>query len=145
MKTILVMIAAGTICFADSERKVKFEELPAAVQSAVKEQSKGATVKSYFKEVENGKTSYEAEMTVNGHTKDVSFDSTGKVVAVEEETPIDSIPAPAREAIQKAAGMGKVNKVEAVTENGKTFYEAAIKTGTKNKEVKFDAAGVPVK
>ncbi len=145
MKTILILFAAGSVCLADSEKKIKFEELPAAVQAAAKEQSKGAVVKGYSMEVENGKISYEAEMTVNGHSKDVSFDSTGKVVAVEEETPLDRLPAPAREAIQKAAGSGKVNRVEKVTENGKTFYEASIRTGTKNREVRFDEAGKPVR
>jgi uncharacterized membrane protein YkoI len=143
MKMLWIAMAVGTICFAD--QKIKLEDMPAAVQAAVKEQSKGATIKGFSKEVENGKTSYEAEMTVNGHAKDVSFDATGKVVSVEEETSIETIPAPTRDAIQKAVGTGKLQKVETVTENGKTFYEAAIKTGAKSKEVKFDAAGKTLK
>ena len=143
MRTILIAIAAGTICFAD--QKIKLEDMPAAVQAAVKEESKGATIKGYAKEIEKGKTLYEAEMTVNGHGKDVSFDPTGKVVSIEEETPIDSIPAPARESIQKAVGVGQLKMVEKVTEDGKTFYEATIKTGPKSKEVKVDAAGKIVK
>jgi uncharacterized membrane protein YkoI len=143
MKMLWIAMAVGTICFAD--QKIKLEDMPAAVQAAVKEQSKGATIKGYAKEVEKGKTFYEAEMTVNGHGKDVSFDATGKVVAVEEETSIDAIPAPTRDAIQKAVGTGTLQKVETVTENGKTSYEAAIKKGAKTSEVKFDASGKPVK
>jgi uncharacterized membrane protein YkoI len=145
MKTILIAIAAGTICFADSEEKIKMEDMPAAVQAAVKEQSKGATIKGFAKEVEHGKTFYEAEMIVNGHAKDISFDPTGKIASIEEETPIDSIPAPARETIQKSVGTGKLKMVETVTEGGKTFYEASITTGGKSKEVKVDPAGKIVK
>ena len=144
MKTIL-LIAAGSLCFAGSERKVKLEDMPAAVQAAIKEQSTGATIKGFSKEVEKGKTSYEAEMTVNGHSKDVSFDPSGKIVAVEEETPIDSIPEPARAAIREAVGGGKLKMVETVREDGTMFYEASFKTGMKTKEVKFDAGGKPVK
>ncbi len=56
-----------------------------------------------------------------------------------------SIPAPARAAIQKAVGTGKLNKVESVTEKGTTNYEAAITRGGKNSEVKVDANGKAVK
>ncbi len=143
MKRILIALSILTICSA--EKKIKLEEMPPAVQAAVREQSKGSTVKGYSQEKENGKTLYEVELTVNGHSKDISFDSSGKIVSTEEETPIDSIPAPAREAIQKAAGNGKLQIVETVTDNGNSFYEATIKTGSKSKEVKFDAAGKPVK
>ena len=68
-----------------AEKRVQMKDLPPAVQKAVQEQSVGATIKGFTKESENGATTYEAEMIVNGHGKDVSFDPSGKVVAVEEE------------------------------------------------------------
>lgn len=139
---ILCVVA---MLYAGSEKKVKMQDLPPAVQQAVEEQSKGATLKGLAKEVEGGKTIYEAEMTVNGHGKDVSFDQAGKVVSVEEEVAFDSIPAPAREALQKAAGTGKITKVESVSEKGTNFFEAQVKKGTKTSEVKVDAAGKTVK
>jgi uncharacterized membrane protein YkoI len=137
-----MMIAS--LCLA-GETKVKMESLPPAVQAAVKQQSAGATIKGLTKEIEKGKTIYEAELTVNGHGKDVSFDTTGKVISVEEEVMIDSIPAAARDAINKAVGTGKLAKVESVTANGKTNYEAAIKRGTKTSEVLVDANGNKIK
>src|ERR1700737_384181 len=94
------------------EQKVTLEQLPAAVQAAVKEQTKGATVKGFAIETENGKKLYEAELTVNGHAKDISFDAGGAIVSVEEETTLDKIPAPARAALEKAAGQGKIVIVE---------------------------------
>jgi uncharacterized membrane protein YkoI len=148
MRTMVTAIVFGALIAAlsaQAEKKIAMKDLPAAVQQAVKEQSKGATLKGLATEVENGKTVYEAEFKVNGHSKDISFDAQGQVVSVEEETPIQQIPAPAREAIQKAAAKGKVVMVETVTEGGKTFYEAQVKTGAKKSEVKVDATGQAIK
>jgi uncharacterized membrane protein YkoI len=144
MKLLLAITALVTVALA-AETKVKFQDLPSAVQQAVKQQSQGATVRGYSKEVEHGKTIYEAELTVNGHTKDVSFDASGNVVSVEEEVAIASIPAAARDAILKAAAPGRVKVVELVTENGISSYEAAIVKRGKTSEVKVDAGGKPVK
>ncbi|MCU1339055.1 MAG: hypothetical protein JWO19_4636 [Bryobacterales bacterium] len=148
MKTLIaVTISAGLLSLVSfaAESKVKMENLPPAVQQAVKEQSKGAQLVGLAKEVENGKTTYEAELKVDGHGKDVSFDSTGKIVSVEEEVTLASLPEPARAAIQKAVGNGKLQKVESVQENGTTSYEASIKKGGKSSEFKVDAKGSPIK
>jgi uncharacterized membrane protein YkoI len=141
-----VSTIAITAKAADSkEQAVTLEQLPAAVQTAVKEQSKGATVKGFAIENENGKKLYEAELTVDGHAKDISFDARGAIVSVEEETTLDKIPAPARAALEKAAGHGKIAVVEVVNEGGKTSYEAQINTGKKTSEVAVDASGRSVK
>lgn len=49
------------------------------------EQSKGATIRGFSQEKESGQTYYEAELMVNGHTKDVLVDANGSVVGVEEQ------------------------------------------------------------
>ena len=146
--TTAILAGIGTAATAaqdadSKEPKVTLQQLPAAVQAAVKEQSKGATVKGFAIENENGKKVYEAELTVDGHSKDISFDARGAIVSVEEETTLDKIPTPARAALEKAASKGKIVIVEVVTEGGKTSYEAQISTGTgkKTSEVAVDAAG----
>jgi hypothetical protein len=66
MKALCAMtLAFGALCTAD--QKIKLQDMPPAVQQAAQEQSKGATVRGYAKEVEDGTTSYEAELTVKGH------------------------------------------------------------------------------
>jgi uncharacterized membrane protein YkoI len=149
-KTFIVVIAsaalaAGVAMAQDSEKKIKQQDLPAAVQQAVKEHTQGATVKGYAVEVEKGKKLYEAELVVNGHSKDITFDEQGKLIAAEEETTLDKIPAAARTAIEKGAANGKITLVEAVTEGGKTSYEAQVTTGKKKSEIKVDANGKTVK
>ena len=130
----------------DTAKKVKLKDLPAPVRAAVLEQSKGLTLKGLAKEVENGKTMYEVEMkTAAGTSKDLMLDADGKVISVEEQTTLAAIPAPARAAIEKAVGKGKISLLETLTTNGTTVYEAVFKAAGKSVEVKVDAAGNPVK
>src|SRR3981081_3561060 len=109
-KMILAVMSVGAFVAGvataqeGAEKKVKMQNLPAAVQDAVKQHSQGAKLRALATEVDSGKTVYEAEFTVDGHSKDITFDANGQVVSVEEETTLASIPAPARAAIQKAAG-----------------------------------------
>jgi uncharacterized membrane protein YkoI len=121
-------------------------DLPPAVQAAVKEQTKTATLVGLSKETEHGKTTYEAETTVNGKSRDVSFDKTGAVIAVEQEVDLESIPAAAKAAIQKKIGFGKLKKVESVTAgSAPASYEATIVKNGKSAEVGVNADGTPHK
>ena len=124
------------------EKKLQRSELPPAVQKTVDEQSKGATVKGFSTEVEDGKKIYEVQLTVNGHGKDISMDAQGHVLEIEEETSMDSLPPAVRDGLVKAAGKGTVGKVESLTKNGKLVaYEAAVKTGTRNSEIQVGPDG----
>lgn len=125
--------------------KVQLSDLPAAVQAAVKEQTKTATLIAVVRETEHGKTTYEAETTMNGKSRDVSFDKTGAIVAVEQEVDLDSIPAAAKAAIQKKVAKGALKKVEVVKEGKAVSYEATIGTGGKTSEVGVNADGSPHK
>jgi uncharacterized membrane protein YkoI len=135
----VVIFAPGLIA---AETKVKVADLPPAVQNAVKEQTKNATLVGVSKEVEKGKTMYEVETKVNGKGRDLMLDSAGAVVSVEEEVDLVSIPAAAKAAIEKKVAGGTLKKVETVTEGSTVFYEAAIKTKAgKNTEVSVNADG----
>ena len=79
------------------------ESLPAAVQATVKAQTQNAKLVGLSEEKEGGKTMYEVETMVNGKSRDLVVDQSGAVVETEEEVAIESIPAAAREAIQKKA------------------------------------------
>lgn|SRR5262245_24460472 len=144
MRAALILTVA-CLALAAREKKIQTNDVPAAVQNAIEEQRKGATLAGLSREVEGGVTLYEAEFKIGNRTKDVTFDPTGKVLIEEEETTLDRIPAPARAAIQKTVGKRRLLLVEAVTEKGGTFYEAHYKSGPFTKEVKVDAAGKTVK
>jgi uncharacterized membrane protein YkoI len=142
---VLLMAMVFSMSTRGAETKIAMKDLPIPVQKAVEEQSKGAVIRGLTKEVENGKTEYEAQLTLNGHGKDISFDSAGNLVSVEEEVKLESLPAAARATIQKAAEGGTLRSVELVTEGGKSFYEASIRKGGKSREVQVDENGARIK
>jgi hypothetical protein len=149
MKTHKLMFAAlSLVVFCSAlgvfaqEKKLKKAELPAAVQKTADEQSQGATVKGYSSEVEDGKLQYEVSLIANGHGKDVTIAPNGSVLEVEEEVPLDSLPAAVREGLQKQAGTGKIGKVESITKhNTLVAYEAHVRTGARHSEVQVGPDG----
>jgi hypothetical protein len=127
------------------EKRIQKTDLPSAVQKTADEQSKGATVKGYNKEVENGKVEYEVELLVNGHSKDVSMDEQGNVLEVEEEVGLLSLPAEIREGLQRKAGKGTIRKVESLTKHGSLVaYEAQVITAGKRTEIQVGPDGKPL-
>jgi len=128
------------------EKRVKMKDLPAAVQKTVQEQSQGATIRGLAKEVEEGKTFYEVELMVNGHTKDVLIDPAGTVVEVEEAVTLASLPPAVKAEIEKQAGKRKILLVESVTKGGTlVYYEAHVKAGMKKSEFKVGPDGNVIK
>jgi uncharacterized membrane protein YkoI len=141
---IALSIFVLTIGFANalaSEKAVTMQDLPAAVQRTVQEQSKGAIIRGLSKEVEGGRTVYEVEMKVKGLGKDVTMDASGAVIEVEEEVALESIPGAARAAIVKAAGSAQITKVERVSAGTQTAYEAHLRKDGKRSEVKVTGDG----
>ena len=124
------------------EKKIKREDLPPAVEKTVVAQSQSATIKGFSSEVEGGKTLYEVELTMNGHGKDISMDKDGKIVEVEEEVTMDSLPPQVKAGLTKAAGSGTITKVESLTKGVKLVaYEADVKNGSKRSEVQVGPNG----
>jgi uncharacterized membrane protein YkoI len=149
MNSFAMIVASAVFAFAASgvEKKVELKDLPPAVQKAVAEQTRNAELKGLSKETEHGVTSYEIETVANGRHRDVSVDARGNLTTIEEETPIDSIPAAAKAAIQKKVATGKITMVESVTKGGAVaFYEAQYTTKAgKKTEVAVNPDGTPAK
>src|SRR5262249_4277480 len=114
MKLLYVATFAVYAALA-AERKVNLEDLPTAVQAAVKEQTRTATLVGITSEKEKGKTLYEVETKANGKSRDLLLDQAGIVVETEEEIDMETVPAPAKAALQKRAAGGSISKVEKVT------------------------------
>jgi len=138
----LLVIAAPAVA---QERPVKQSELPPAVARTVATVSQGATVRGFSREVENGQTLYEVELRVNGHGKDVTMDSTGAVVEVEEEVALASLPAAVQAGLRTGAGAGTIGTVESLTKHGQLVaYEAHVVTAGKRSEVQVGPDGKPL-
>jgi biopolymer transport protein ExbD len=147
-----LIFSAMTVLFLSSpsiasaqEVRIQKSDLPAAVQKTADEQSKGATVRGYTMETEGGQLEYEVEMTVNGHSKDVSIDAKGSILEVEEEVTLEKLPAAVREGLQRKAGAGAIKKVESITKHDTVVaYEAKVITNGKKSEVQVGPGGKPL-
>jgi uncharacterized membrane protein YkoI len=136
----------GTAVAVAAEKKIKLEDAPPAVQQAIKDATKDATLLGVETDVENGKTEYEAETKVNGHSKDITFDENGKLLAVEEVVPLESLPAAAKAAIEKQATGAKIRRIERITKgDNSVVYEAGLNKNGKKSEVLVNPDGTPGK
>jgi uncharacterized membrane protein YkoI len=134
--------------FAQEKKEKTFalKDLAPAVQKTIEAELKGGEIKSIGKETEHGVAQYEVETMLNGKHRDFNVDTKGKLLLVEEETLIDSIPAAAKAAILKKVGDGKLGMVELFMRGGETMYEAAYTTKAgKKHEVLVKADGTETK
>jgi hypothetical protein len=141
--TIAFALTLAVAALSAADQKVQMKDLPAAVQDTVRaEEAKGAKIVGLATEVEGGRTMYEVETTVGGHTRDLLLNTNGHIVEIEEETSIDAVPAAVKAAL---TARGTVGKVETVTKGTSVTYEAVVQKGGKKTEVAVTAAGKTIK
>ncbi|MEO8679548.1 MAG: hypothetical protein ABI665_10910 [Vicinamibacterales bacterium] len=105
----MVWLVATT---ASAEQKLKMSDLPAAVQATVKAETVNATVLGISKETEKGETVFEVETKVVAKTRDFVVDAAGKVIEVEEETDLASVPAAVKATIDKQSEGGASSRTK---------------------------------
>ena len=139
--TSAVLVFGSSFAFC-AERKIDRSQLPAAVEKTVQAQSQGAIVKGFSTEVENGKRIYEAEMVVNGHSKDIEIAEDGSLNEVEEEVSLESLPSAVKSALLAKAGSAKITKVESLTKKGVLVaFEASTLNGSRKGEIQVGPKG----
>jgi hypothetical protein len=140
----IAMLLAGGLVLGQ-EHKIKRSDLPPAVEKTVAAQSQGATILGFSTEKEHGQMLYEAEMMMNGHTKDILMDASGAIVEVEEQVELDKLPADVKAGLAAKAGKGEIKKVESITKHDKLVaYEAQITTAGKRSEIQVGPDGKPL-
>jgi uncharacterized membrane protein YkoI len=133
---------ALSLTAAAQEKKLDRSALPPAVEKTVQAQSQGATIKGFTTERENGKKVYEAEMIVDGHTKDIQIATNGTLNEIEEEVAFDALPPAVQTALTTKAAGAKIVKVESLTKKDKLVaYEAATLKGNKKGEIQVGPDG----
>jgi len=141
-----VLLFSASIANAQAEKKIRRSQLPAAVEKTVATASQGATIKGFAREVEKGKTYYEAELTINGLTRDILMDTKGNIVEIEEQVDMATLPAAVQDALKQAAGAGTIEMVESLTKNGRLVaYEGHVKRGKKRSEIQVGPNGEKLK
>jgi uncharacterized membrane protein YkoI len=123
------------------EERVTLEGIPAAAAKTLKAQAGGEKITGVSKEKEEGKIIFEASFTKKGRAHDVTVDESGKLVSDEETIPLAEAPEAVRAALEKEHPGGKVEKMERISERGKTSFEALVSSKRKREEIKFDPRG----
>ena len=137
----LILVATAS----SQEKKIQRSELPPAVEKTVAAQTQGATIRGFSMEQEKGKTYYEVEMTINGHSRDVSMDADGVVTEVEEEVALDALPPAVKAGLTAKAGKGAIGRIESLSKGGKVVaYEAHVVTDGKKSEIQVGPDGKPL-
>jgi len=124
------------------EKKIERSTLPPAVEKAVQAETKGATIKGFAEEREHGKTFYEVETVVDGHTRDILFNTDGTVAEIEEEVALESLPTNVQAGLKKKTGGISIDKVESLTKKDKLVaYEGSIRRNGKAAEIQVGPEG----
>jgi hypothetical protein len=141
---LLTVALAITSCAYAAEHSVPCNTLPDAVQQRSKALlESGTTVHGCVKDVSGGKTTYEIELVTSSGSKDVTFSPLGDILEIEQQVDAAAVVAAA---FSKAAGGGKLGKVESLTRQGQLVaYESTIEKGGRHRELAFRPDGTAVK
>jgi uncharacterized membrane protein YkoI len=134
-------LCASLVAAEDVEEKVSLDRIPAAAAKTLQGQAGGEKITGLSKEKDEGRTVFEATFKKNGHVHDVTVDEAGKLVSDEMTIALSEAPEVIRQAIEREHPGGKVDKLEHISERGKTNYEALISSKGKREEIKFDSTG----
>ena len=63
------------------EVKVKFDDCPAAVKATFNKETNNAKIETVDKETDDGKTIYEADVTIDGKTHEIKVAEDGKLIS----------------------------------------------------------------
>ena len=138
----LIMAFAVLSAVGAQEKKLARKDLPKAVEAAVTKESAGAEIKGFSKEKEKGVLTYEVELIVNGHSKDIAMDARGNILEVEEDVMMDSLSDAVRAGLKGGAGNGTISKIESLTRKGTLVgYEATVVIGKKHREIQVGSEG----
>jgi uncharacterized membrane protein YkoI len=121
----------------DSE--VFIEELPPAIQQAIKTKVGSATLGEIDKSAGDGEADYDVEMIGGGKTRNFTIDANGKLT--DEEVFLAELPEALRVSIGKAVGAGTLDDITRSFDSGEVFYDVDAIEGNKTVTLTFDAKG----
>ncbi len=142
-RTLIAALSLACLPALAAEKHVPFTDLPAAVQQAARHEIASATIRGCSVETEHGQTFYEVETRTPSGNRDLLFDASGKLVEVEQQVDLSSLPAAAREGLKQQAAGGEIREVESVTRGTIVSYEAVVVTHGKHREIAVTANGAP--
>jgi uncharacterized membrane protein YkoI len=151
--TLLAFSLQSRIASAE-EAELKLSDCPAAVQKTLQREAYGAKIDEVEKEIEDGKTTYEAEVTIDGKEYEISVADDGTLLekvledaddddekedeqkeTKDVEIKFSDCPAAVQKTLKREANGANLETIDKETEDGKAVYEVAVKIDGKNYEI----------
>ncbi|SFF05222.1 PepSY-like domain-containing protein [Nitrosomonas sp. Nm166] len=143
MTTILTIFLIAFGLANASAREVSKHQIPKAVLEAFEKAYPNAKEIEFEKEMFEGKAVYEVEYKENGREYEITYDSDGVILQIEETLDVKALPEPIIQAITNAYPKATIEDAERVIkpDGTVTVYEIEIKTEGKKLELELDSNG----
>ena len=147
MKTTTLLIVGAGFAFSafaaeEGQREVKLDGIPAAASLTLQKLSAGAKLEKIIQDTEDGKVTYQAKITKDNFSREVSVDPAGQVISDVSLIALGDAPAPVRATIEAAAKGGKIESIKRVIQNGKEGFEALVVAEGKREQLLINPDGI---
>jgi hypothetical protein len=142
---IALLVGASIVAHAEEPIKVAKKDVPEVVLSAFSKAYPKGIVKTYSREMRDGKICYEIESKDGNIKRDIIYAINGDVMEIEEALKPNELPQVVMATITKAHPKGKIIAAERLTRGDIVQYESTIKDGGKKIDLVFSDAGELVK
>ena len=123
----LILVAALTAgSYGKTEEVADVSKLPRAVQKTVKEQVGDGKIVKIQKETVDRRVAYGVECAKDSRKWQIEVAPDGKLLLRAEEMALTNLTAAVQKTIQEKATNGTIQSIANVSENGQSYYEAAI-------------------
>ena len=123
---LILALGLATSSHAKSDEISDVSKLPRAVQKTVKEQVADGKILKIQKETVDRRIAYGAECAKGEKKWQIEVAPDGKLLLRAEEMKLTDLPAAAQKTVRERATNGKIESIANVTENGQSYYEAAV-------------------
>jgi uncharacterized membrane protein YkoI len=108
------------------EMQVFLHEIPAVIQKAIRKEMHGGRCEEIQKITEDGEVNYDVEITRNGKSHSLTFDSKGAIVYQAEAIQLSETPEPVQRTLKAQLTGAKLVSLEKATEDGDMTYEVEL-------------------
>ena len=125
----LVVVGSGLLVAATraDDGAIPLSQVPKAVLATFKARFPDAVVKAAYKEVEEGKTTYEIESLRKGLSIDAVLTPNGQFVSISKEIALGKVPAAVVAAVRAKYPKSQIEEASEETEDGETYLELIVK------------------
>ncbi len=108
------------------EMEMFIEETPAIIQKAIEKELRGGTLEQIQKTFEDDEVNYDVDLTRNGKSFSLTFDSNGALVYQAEPIRLSEAPEAVQKTLKLQLADAKLARLEKTTEDGDITYEAEL-------------------